>query len=228
MTQELRTIRLFGHLGKRFGKVHHYAISSPAEAVRAMSCTIPGFREYVGIDHARSGFRVLVGSESVGVERLGEISGGQEIHIVPVVRGAKKWGQVIIGAVLITAAVMLQRYELLPKIAGYMMSTGIAMALGGIAGLIASPPNPLNYGAGEDGRPSNYLFNGSNQATPSGGPMPVLYGRLEIPLVLISGSITPEQSSYGLSQFGMLGDGLGNWSGDGNTVPLAASIRETL
>ncbi len=226
MTQELRTIRLFGHLGKRFGKVHHYMISSPAEAIRAMSCTLPGFRDYVGIEHAKSGFRVLVGGEAVGVEQLGEISGGQEIRIVPVVRGAKNGlGQVILGAVLVVVGAVIRFYGGV-GIGDYLIKIGISMMVGGLAQLLASPPNPLNYGAGEDNRPSNYLFNGSNQATPSGGPVPVLYGRLEIPLTLISGSITPEENYYALTQLGLLGDGLGNWSGDGNTVPLAASIRE--
>lgn len=228
MTQELRTIRLFGHLGKKFGKVHHYVITSPAEAVRAMSCTIPGFREYVGVEHAKSGFRVLVGGEAVGAEQLRDLSGGQEIRIVPVVRGAKSaLGQIIIGAVLIAisggfgAALMIGGGGWL---AGVGVSMGISMVLGGVAGLLASPPDPLSYGADNSERPSSYLFGGAEQAMTAGGPVSVLYGRLEVPLTLISGGITPEVC--GNTHFGMLGDGLGTLTGDGITTPLAASIKE--
>lgn len=38
-------ILLYGHLGRRFGRVHRYAAHSPAEAVRALCDTLPGFRQ---------------------------------------------------------------------------------------------------------------------------------------------------------------------------------------
>ena len=50
-TQELRTIRLGGVLGKRFGRVHRLAVDSPAEALRALSVIKAGFREFMENSH---------------------------------------------------------------------------------------------------------------------------------------------------------------------------------
>lgn len=216
-TSELVPVCFFGHLRKKFGKGHKYAISSPGEGVRACCATIPGFREYVEQTHAKSGFRVLVGGEAIAPDRLGEISGGQEIHIVPVVRGAKSdLGNIILGAALIIGS-----FYFLP---GFAFYAGIGMFSRGVAGVLASPPDPLSYGADDSERPGSYLFGGTEQAMVAGGPVPVLYGMLEIPLTLISGGIVPE--AQGNTHLGLLGDGTGAWSGDGLTTPLAASIAE--
>ena len=52
-TQELRTIRLGGVLGKRFGRVHRLAVDSPAEALRALSVIKAGFREFMENSHKK-------------------------------------------------------------------------------------------------------------------------------------------------------------------------------
>ncbi|PNQ53699.1 phage tail protein, partial [Vibrio agarivorans] len=40
--EKLRTIRLYGILGSRFGRTFRLAVSTPAEAVRALAVQIPG------------------------------------------------------------------------------------------------------------------------------------------------------------------------------------------
>lgn len=47
MTDKLKTIRLHGPLGAAFGRVHRLAVSSPAEAVRAMCALYPGFKAFL-------------------------------------------------------------------------------------------------------------------------------------------------------------------------------------
>lgn len=221
-SSELVDVQFFGHLRKKFGKGHKFAISSPGEGVRACCATIPGFRDYVERTHGNSGFRVMVGGEAIAPDQLSEISGGQEIRIVPVVRGAKsELGQIIMGAALIAASFIP---GLNVTVAAIMFNVGISSVIGGVAGLLSSPPDPLAYGADSSERPGSYLFGGSSQAMQAGGCVPVLYGMLEIPLTLISGGIVPE--AVGNTHFGLLGDGTGAWSGDGITTPLAASIAE--
>jgi len=41
--EKLRTIRLYGPLGTRFGREFRLAVDSPAEAVRALCVLLPGF-----------------------------------------------------------------------------------------------------------------------------------------------------------------------------------------
>ena len=43
----MKTILLYGFLGRQFGRVHRYDVASPAEAVRALTATLQGFRKAV-------------------------------------------------------------------------------------------------------------------------------------------------------------------------------------
>lgn len=47
--QTLRTIRLYGEAGRRFGRIHRLALdtNSVAEAVQALCSQIAGFRAYL-------------------------------------------------------------------------------------------------------------------------------------------------------------------------------------
>ena len=47
MTDRLRTIRLYGKLGARFGRRFRLAVNSPAEAVHALCTMLPGFQQYL-------------------------------------------------------------------------------------------------------------------------------------------------------------------------------------
>jgi predicted phage tail protein len=229
MNPQLVTVRLYGHLGKKFGRVHHYAIATPAEAIRAMRATLPGFKAYL-VEHAKSGFRILAGQEDLGPSRLGELTGSAEIRIIPVVAGGKDGlTMIVLGAVMIAAATWTGGASLSYMSAVWGSTTasmvagiGASMLIGGISQLLSSPPDPGAYGADETG-PKSYLFNGADQQTQAGGCVPVLCGELEISPIPVSGSIVPE--APGLSHFGLLGDGTGAWTGDGLTVPLAASYK---
>ena len=45
----LREVRLYGALGREFGRVLHLAVATPAEAVRALRAVLPGFeRAFLG------------------------------------------------------------------------------------------------------------------------------------------------------------------------------------
>ena len=51
----MKTIRLYGELGKRFGREFKLDVQSPAEAVRALRVIVPGFQT----DRMRLEHRVL-------------------------------------------------------------------------------------------------------------------------------------------------------------------------
>lgn len=173
-------VLLRGHLRAKFGPRFDMAVKSPAEAISALCHQLPGFREYVS---NASGFKILVGDTPIGVDDLGNPTGGKTIRIIPVVSGSDgDGGKFIMGAALIIASIYVP--------AGYavaaemMQSIGTAMALGGVAGLLASPPNPLSYE--QDSRNPSYLFSGGANTTEQGVPVPVLIGRMRIPGVRYS------------------------------------------
>lgn len=194
------TVLLYGFLGQRFGKVHRYDVRSPAEAVRALSCTLPGFRKAF-IDGGS--YRVVVGGrEALPLERTGDpISERESIRIVPVIAGAKSsLGQIIIGAALIWAAWPVaggaagglfgaSKVGLIA--AKFATSIGISLVLGGVSQLLFSPPKP-----GSVDRPENkpsHSFDGAVNTAAQGNPIPIGYGRLIVGSQVISAGMRVEQ-----------------------------------
>ncbi|MFW2044483.1 tail assembly protein, partial [Acinetobacter sp. ULE_I053] len=47
----LKTIKLYGVLGKKFGKEFKLAVESTREAVRALSVQVPGFEQFMLTAH---------------------------------------------------------------------------------------------------------------------------------------------------------------------------------
>jgi predicted phage tail protein len=48
------TIKLYGHLGTQFGRIHKYAIRTPVEAVRALEANCRGFKKALLKDQKRA------------------------------------------------------------------------------------------------------------------------------------------------------------------------------
>ena len=88
----MRKVILYGRLGKMFGRVHHLAVESVAEAVRALDANFPGLAGFSA--HLRKysapGYTVRVDDVVQGKEELHMCSEGT-IKIAPVVRGAGKF-----------------------------------------------------------------------------------------------------------------------------------------
>ena len=79
--EKLREVRLYGIAGARFGRVHRLAVSSTAEAVRALSVLIPGFRKFLlaARDNGLT-FAVFNGRRNLGEDDLGAPVGGDAIR----------------------------------------------------------------------------------------------------------------------------------------------------
>lgn len=75
--EKLREVRLYGIAGARFGRVHRLAVSSTAEAVRALSVLIPGFQKFL-LDARDNGltFAVFNGRRNLSEGDLGAPVGG--------------------------------------------------------------------------------------------------------------------------------------------------------
>ena len=126
----LTTIRLYGVLGARFGRVHKLAVQTSAEAVKALCINLDGLETYL-MNAKKNGmtFAVFRGKRNVGIEDFKDLAGDSDIRIAPVMEGAKKAGmfQTILGAVMIVAGVVI----------GAMTNwTGVGLTFG--AGLVMS------------------------------------------------------------------------------------------
>jgi predicted phage tail protein len=193
-SQPLRTIRLLGDLGRRFGREHRLAVATPAEAIRALCVVRPGFRQYV--ESRERWFKVLVRKAPVAdFERELHLQHGQDASftIAPVIAGAKsKFFQIILGVALIGLAVLNPALGAIAigktTLAAVAVNVGLSLVIGGVAQLLAPTPE---YTEPVENQPS-YLFNGPVQTTQVGFPVPVGYGELIVGGARISTGIWSE------------------------------------
>lgn len=197
---ELRTIKLSGFLGKKFGRVHRLAVDSPAEAIRALSVIKDGFREFLENSHKNGvAYRFLVGNEALERSELKESlhmkhGASTTFELVPVINGAKS----SLGQILFGAALMAFAWWAMPAMgflavgakgaifAPAVFSMGMSLALGGVAQLLA----PKVKAESKEADKPSYIFNGAVNTVAQGNPVPILYGRMRVGSQVVSAGIT--------------------------------------
>ncbi|CDG87377.1 tail assembly protein [Xenorhabdus bovienii] len=185
----LRTIRLSGVLIPQFGREYKLAVSSPIEAIRALSVLIDGFEKFLLTAKERGlTFAVFIGKRNINRDEL-ELSGEGDIRIVPVIIGSKKAGifQTILGAVMVVAGVFLWAT---PYGVPLVMS-GASMMLGGVVQMLSPMPGGLARREDPDNKPS-YAFGGPVNSIAQGNPVPIGYGKRRIGGAIISAGIYAE------------------------------------
>ena len=71
MSSGLRTIKLGGVLGKKFGRVHKLAVATPAEAIRALCVLHHGFREFLERSHENGiCYKFVIDKDALNSETL--------------------------------------------------------------------------------------------------------------------------------------------------------------
>ena len=191
---ELKTVRLYGMLGARFGRVHRLVIASPAEACRALSVILPGFEQYMQTAHLRGlRFAVFRGKKNIGQDELKHNSGEEDIRIAPVIAGSKRGGvlQTILGAVLVVGALALGPVGIGAIAGSTAMSIGLmggSMMIGGVVQMLSPQPGGLASRQDPDNAPS-YAFGGPVNTTAMGNPVGLLYGEREIGGAIVSAGI---------------------------------------
>ncbi|MDH0899693.1 tail assembly protein [Comamonas aquatica] len=200
----MKTVMLYGFLGRQFGRVHRYDVKTPAEAVKALSVTLQGFRKAL-VDGGA--YRVLVGGKSeLDRTKLCEpVSDRETIRIVPVVAGAGRgFGQIILGAAIIGAAFFTGGASIA---AGGFLSAGItttfwggiavgigsSLVLGGVSQMLFSPKQTQGTVDRPENKPS-FAFDGAVNTVAQGNPVPVFYGGpLIVGSQVISAGLSAEQ-----------------------------------
>ncbi|WP_025875703.1 tail assembly protein [Stenotrophomonas indicatrix] len=194
MTDRLRTIRLYGKLGARFGRKFRLAVNSPAEAVHALCVMLPGFQQYLmGAKAKGMEFAVFNGRQNLSRDQLYDPPGQDDIRIAPVMVGSKRGGvlQTIIGIVLIVVGSYTSWAG-----GAALVSTGVSMVVGGITQMLSPQPKGLGAKDTPENAPS-YSMNGTVNTQAQGNPVPVAYGGHDkkgmfIGSAVISGGILAE------------------------------------
>lgn len=192
----LTTIRLYGALGARFGRVHRLAVQTSAEAVKALCINLDGLESYL-LNAKKNGmtFAVFRGKRNIGMNDFKDLAGNTDIRIAPIMEGAKKAGmfQTILGAVMVVAGVVMTVISggTASPLAAGLMTSGIGMMAGGIYQMLSPQPKGLQGRDDPDNKPS-YAFGGSVNTLAMGNPVALLYGEREIGGAIISAGIVAE------------------------------------
>lgn len=191
----LREVRLYGRLGRQFGRVFRLAVKTPAEAARALSAVLPGFRAALLGADGRAMYHVFVGRggkrRDIGEPDVGAPIGSAEvIRFVPVVEGAKRQGtlQTVLGIVLIAAGLYLNAQA--PGSGQAFVQLGVAMLLGGVIQLLS--PQRKKEERKAEGQTS-YAFDGPVNINEQGGPVPVALGRVICGSTVVSQGLSTVQ-----------------------------------
>ncbi|ENO0867649.1 tail assembly protein [Providencia stuartii] len=196
----LKTIRLYGVLGAKFGREHKLDIDSPREAIKALSVLHDGFEQFLANAHLKGlEFAVFKGKRNISEDEL-HLDTTEDIRIAPIIKGSKRGGffQTILGVAMIGAAAFLSgglsvAFTAAGTWGGALAMGGAAMALGGVMQMLSPQPRGLSMRQDADNKPS-YAFGGAVNTTAQGNPVPLFYGldRREIGGAIISAGIYTE------------------------------------
>lgn len=180
----LRTIRLYGELGKKYGRVHKFHVESVAEAIRMLCANFKDFKQHL-IDSTNkiAGYEVWDGKYNLGPEDREEFQklGDQTIKIIPRIVGAGNAAKIILGAVLVGAAMLLSPLGGFAVFGpgaglwGVAASFGASLILSGIVGMMTKTSSGASIDS-DSNNTQSYIFSGVQNTTKQGSPVFVAYG----------------------------------------------------
>jgi predicted phage tail protein len=209
--ESLTKITLFGVLGEHIGREWNLAIKSVAEATHAINTITKGRLHKFLYEQDKRGlkYRVLINGRDfetneplnpqkpqsiANSELMVQFNGGlKTIDIVPVLGGAKDVLTIIAGIVLIVIGVTMM---MAGNPFGFaLVMAGLGLVAAGVINLLSSPPKFEDFQEIKNGGRVSYLFNGPQNATREGGPVPMGYGQLIVGSQVISASYEISQRS---------------------------------
>ena len=187
----MRTIKLGGVLGKKFGKQFTLDVHSFRDAMAALCMMKPGFEKYLRTAEERGlVFAVFVDERNLGEKELDLVgSDNGDIRIQPIVQGSKQAGmfQTLLGVVLIVAGLVTGGTT--STLGMGLLAAGAAVGLGGVVQMLSPTTKASAESKNDDGNNPSYGFGGAVTTIAQGNPYPLLYGEREIGGAVESGGV---------------------------------------
>lgn len=175
----LRKIKVYGKLRKLLGwenGVYWADVNSTAEVGRFLVANWPHVKKHM-IDQF---YKVKAGGYEIGEDEIYDPI-GQEISIIPIAIGAKKFfssgiGKFIAGALIVAAVIIAPPLAIgALNISSIAMGIGVSLMLSGVIQML-SPQPEYPEGAGEIDPESNFSFSGIQNVSRAGIPLALIYG----------------------------------------------------
>ena len=191
----LKTIKLHGILGKKFGQFFKLDVQTAREATHAIACQNAEFKRFM-LESDKLGlkFAVFLGRKNITENDIDNVTDTDVIHIVPRIVGSGgssfNWLQVVAGAVLVGVGAFT--FGATTATGAALIGAGIGMFVGGVAGLLMPTVDMSNQDP--DGNRANKGFGSAVTTVSQGNPVPILYGEREIGGFYASGGIYAEDA----------------------------------
>ena len=183
----IRDIILYGEARKLFGKKYRLDVESPAEAIKALSMMVDGFREWL-LKNKDEKFVVTVNGKSIEESMLTARGEGDITIRVASIRARKGGGAFgIIAGLALIAFTWWNPFT--PVVADQLAlyAVGAGLVLSGAAMMLSPQLKPSDDK--DDGELKSHTF-GIQQNSGQGDPVPVVYGEILAKPVVISSGIS--------------------------------------
>ncbi|ENU46265.1 tail assembly protein [Acinetobacter nosocomialis] len=214
----LKTIRLYGILGQKFGREFKLDVANTREAMRALSVQIIGFEHFMTHAHEQGlAFAIflkgkgssnkrgkkrpaiydheskrLITGDNIGADQLDLNTEADTIHIVPRIMGAGGNNgvlQVVLGIVMMVVGYFT--FGATSTVGAALIASGFGMTVGGVASMLM-PKIDTIQNQNQDGNRANKGFGSAVTTAAQGYPVPILYGRREVGGFVLSAGQYPE------------------------------------
>ena len=200
----LRKVKLYGQLSEFVGhKEFDVEVNTVGQAVSFLINNFPQLENYMSPKY----YQVKVGNYDIDESELAYPVGQEDIHFVPVISGAGRgFGKILLGAALIGGAFLMPAGSGLTLMQGIkagslanvglltkgMLYVGASLALQGVTDLLFPLPKPEPFSSEQDPQLS-FSFNGLQNTSRAGTPIPIVYGEIMTGSVVISAAIDTNQ-----------------------------------
>lgn len=183
----IRDIILYGEARKLFGKKYRLDVESPAEAIKALSMMVDGFREWL-LKNKDEKFVVTVNGKSIEESMLTARGEGDITIRVASIRARKGGGAfgIIAGLALIAFTWWSPSLWVFANQSA-LYAVGAGLVLSGAAMMLSPQLKPSDDK--DDGKLKSHTF-GIQQNSGQGDPVPVVYGEILAKPVVISSGIS--------------------------------------
>ena len=183
----IRDIILYGEARKLFGKKYRLDVESPAEAIKALSMMVDGFREWL-LKNKDEKFVVTVNGKSIEESMLTARGEGDIAIRVAYIRARKGGGAfgIIAGLALIAFTWWSPAIWVFANQTA-LYAVGAGLVLSGAAMMLSPQLKPSDDK--DDGELKSHTF-GIQQNSGQGDPVPVVYGEILAKPVVISSGIS--------------------------------------
>ena len=190
------TLNLYGQLASLFGDSISLDARTPREAVTALAFQCGEYKEIV----RSNDWHIFVGDKNNDITEAEldlKLGTTKEVHLIPRIEGASGAFNFVVGAILFTVGAVLTFGSggALTPVTASLMAAGVGMMVGGIVQMMTKIPGTDSTSRELKDDQASFLFSGATNTSTQGVGLPRGYGRMLVGSIVVSASLSSENTS---------------------------------